>query len=261
MGPLRDQCQRSFVWRWSCGPQLAKMVGLPLYLGSAHSKAGITLNYTGSEQIVELKTWLAGPGMVPVAIGNHGSDGEYLLPAGLPEEFGPMSLFPVAEDMNDGSYLLAARILNPTTGDILSQSQSRFSISPSSVFSRTSSMSALERTKSSILWGSVGEGLSLDTDILTSASGFDFRNTGTQDAAIQLKFWLEAPGQAPIPVFGLGSDGSLVLPAGSEIHLEPLSQFRATHTVPSGLYHLKARMMDAVTGQTLDRRSLQVLIP
>lgn len=218
-------------------------------------------NLTGVDQIAEMKIWCTGPVMAPLAIGNVGTNGRYIVPAGSHEESSPIPLLPVVEDMPGGEYAIGARILDPATGDILAQSQRRFAIASARNSAWTSPAAVLKPGLDFIRWGNETENPATDVRDLISPTGFNFRNTGAEDAVLELKFWLASPSRESIPIFSLGADGSLVLPAGSDIQLEPLSQFRATHELSRGIYQLKARMMDPVTGQIWAERSVPVLIP
>ena len=72
-------------------------------------------------------------------------------------------------------------------------------------------------------------------------------NKGTETATVELKVWIEPSEGNRIPVYSLGANGSLVLPAGADVTLDPLSSFQ----IPSGTYMVKSRILDQVTGRIL----------
>ena len=88
-------------------------------------------NPSDTGQSVELKTWLAGPGITPIAVGNQGADGLYVLPPGLDEQYGPVELLPVRADLPSGEYEFSARILDPVTGETVGGNTKSFTISTS----------------------------------------------------------------------------------------------------------------------------------
>jgi hypothetical protein len=76
------------------------------------------------------------------------------------------------------------------------------------------------------------------------------KNVGTAPAAIELKFWLEVPGLAPIRILNAGADGSAVLPAPFDLTIGPVALFTVAPTVPRGTYAAGCRLLDPVTGKT-----------
>jgi hypothetical protein len=76
----------------------------------------------------EIKLWLGVPGLAPVSLVNTGSNGSVMLPSGFDHNFGPLPLFPVAPALPRGTYELSCRILDPTTGRILSEDLNPFVI-------------------------------------------------------------------------------------------------------------------------------------
>jgi len=55
----------------------------------------------------------------------------------------------------------------------------------------------------------------------------------------------------PIGVVNVGADGSLVLPAGTDVDLGPLPILPVTAALPRGDYEFSCRMLDPVTGELL----------
>jgi len=75
---------------------------------------------------IELKVWAEGPGTPPAPVINQGAAGNIQLPAGFDHNFGPAPLFPVTALFNPGNYILGARIINPVTGELLSEDLNPF---------------------------------------------------------------------------------------------------------------------------------------
>ncbi len=179
---------------------------------------------------VELKTWLQGPDLNPVPVGDTGAGDVVTLAPRHDEDYGRRPLFDVAGDLPPGRYQFGARAIDPTTGDVLSEDVAPFTIG-SAAKNRTvesrrevSLLAALEE------WGEYG-----------------IMNVGGADASLEVKMWLEAAGQAPVPVLSLGTDGALVLAPGDSLSLDPLASFAQ----PSGTWALRARILDPTTGRIL----------
>jgi hypothetical protein len=184
----------------------------------------------------ELKTWLAFPGLLPIAYGNLNEDGMLTLAPGFNRDYGSKQLFQVSKEAPGGICEFNARLINPVTGDILSEDRNTFSILGSS----------RAKFRPVVLSSDVV----LESPLADSGYQYTISNNGTLPAAVELKMWLEAgAGGNPIPVYSLGADGSLVLPAGSSLSLDPLPL--ASFQGAAGVYALKSRILDQVTGEIL----------
>jgi hypothetical protein len=86
--------------------------------------------------------------------------------------------------------------------------------------------------------------------------GFRVQNIGNAPAAIEIKVWLEAPGQAPLSILRVGEGGEIVMPGPSDITGGPRPLFTVTPAVPRGRYALGCRFLDPVTG-LLDAETIQ----
>lgn len=69
--------------------------------------------------------------------------------------------------------------------------------------------------------------------------------------AIEFKFWFEIPGLAPVSFARGGADGSVVLPAGFNQNLGPLTLLTITSSFPRGTYAFNCRFLNPVTGEFL----------
>jgi hypothetical protein len=201
-------------------------------------------NPSSTKQSVELKTWMKGPGVSPISIGNVGADGTYVVEAGADEEYGPVDLLPVSSRMLGGKGEFSARILDPVTGEILGETIKDFTLNTGAGGSAQNNdhMPSLDVDfQLGKTTYHAGDTVALDQYRIT--------NRGATEATVEAKVWLEAPGLDPIAVFSLGADGSLVLTPGSDMTLQPLEPFTVTDKLPSGGYVLKSRVIDPVTGK------------
>jgi hypothetical protein len=78
---------------------------------------------------VRLRVWLSVPGVGEVNLINTGADGSFILPPGLNQNNGPLSLIQVTPSFPPkGNWQLNSRIEDPTTGVLLSQDINPFVI-------------------------------------------------------------------------------------------------------------------------------------
>jgi hypothetical protein len=182
---------------------------------------------------VELKTWLELPGISPISIGNVSTDEVLALAPEFNQDYGEIQLFKVSKNSPSGTCEFNARLLDPATGDILSEDINSFSIRGSA----SSKTPGTAPTPNVVL------------EVSATESGYQYiiTNKGTETATVELKVWIEASEGNRIPVYSLGANGSLVLPAGADVTLDPLSSFQ----ISSGTYLVKSRILAQVTGQVL----------
>jgi hypothetical protein len=145
-------------------------------------------------------------------------------------DFGPVPLFEVPEDLPPGKYRFSARVIDPVTGDVLSEDTK-----PVAIGSAAESRDVAPESEPT-----------LEAE-LSEAGEYSITNVGTEEASFEVKMWLESPGKAPIPILSLGADGSLVLPAGGHLTLDPMALIEP----PSGMWVLRARLLDQATGRIL----------
>ncbi len=195
---------------------------------------------------VEIKTWLASPGAAPISVGNVGADGQYILEPGADEQYGPVQLTSVSENLPSGNYEFSARVLDPVTGEVLGEKVRPFSLAARLERARQIAREDAPSLDVSFQFGradyTYGDTVSL--------SHFRIANVTPAKATLELKVWLEIPGKSPIAVFSLGADGSLVLTPGADMNLVPLREFKVTSDLPAGTYQLKCKAMDPATGET-----------
>jgi hypothetical protein len=98
-------------------------------VGAIVTASTLRLANPGIQDIsVELKIWLQLPGFPPLPVVNAGADGSLVLPAGLDEDFGPVSLFLVTAATPVGAYGLSCRMLDPVTNELLAEDLNPFSV-------------------------------------------------------------------------------------------------------------------------------------
>ncbi len=199
---------------------------------------------------IELKAWLAAPGFDPISAGALTPDGVLELPAAFDEDLGPLSLFDVSGDLPAGTYQLNARILDPVTGDTLDEDINPFSVTADMETPRRSRQHARPAdAKTQLAIGS--HSAALESSGISNRRELVFANRGDAPADVELKVWIEGPEKGPVSVFTLGGNGSLLLPAGSALNLDPLALLQHSRKLPAGSYQLRSRILDSVTGHVL----------
>ena len=77
---------------------------------------------------IELKIWFEVPGAGAISLARSGADGSVVLPAGFNQNFGPVSLFPIAPSMPRGTWAFSCRMVNPVTGALLTEDLNAFAV-------------------------------------------------------------------------------------------------------------------------------------
>ena len=77
---------------------------------------------------IEWKIWFEAPGISPIRYNNGGADGSVVIPAGLNVNLGPTPLFTVSPSAPRGTYVFGCRMLQPTTGALLTEDLNTFEI-------------------------------------------------------------------------------------------------------------------------------------
>ena len=87
-------------------------------------------NLTAASLALEWKAWLGVPNESPIEVVNVGADGSFVLPAGTDVDFGPVPFQPlsVPPGLPPGSYELSCRLLDPVTGELLTEDINVFEI-------------------------------------------------------------------------------------------------------------------------------------
>lgn len=208
---------------------------------------------------VELKAWLMAAGGTSAPVDKDGFGGILTLPADLNQDFGPTPLCPLDGGSAAGKYRLTTRILHPVTGDVLAEDSAPFTVAGQHGMSSRdrAAVRNFAAAPAALPEGRFGNLRHDDCGV----DGYTVVNMGTEPAAIELKVWLEAPGRGPIQLLALGGEGSLVLPEGSKLTLDPISPFLAIEDLPPGVYEVRARILDRKTGETLCEDAVRLQIP
>jgi len=209
-------------------------------------------NPSPQNQVVELKTWVAVPGLYPIPVESEELKGTLTMPAGLDKDYGSLPLFEVTGDLPAGTCYLNARMVNPVTGDLLAEDINSFTIGTISRISGRGTPGVPSVWQDPASWVEGDFTWSIDDDLQLSGQ-YAIANRSAAPATIEIKVWLEAPGQNPVPVFSIGADGSLGLAEGATITLNPMASSQAAENLPAGTWRLVARVLDWVTGQVLSQ--------
>ena len=100
----------------------------------------------------------------------------------------------------------------------------------------------------------------VDGDTVT-ADVYRYANLTSLPIALEAKVWRGSPaGEPPISFTNLGSDGSVVLPPGTDVDVGPLPLQPVTSAMTRGSYEFSCRMLDPVTGELLaeDRNFFEI---
>ncbi len=217
-------------------------------------------NPSGYDREVEVKTWLAASGQSLAAVGQHGLDGLLTLPAGLDRDFGPVSLFLLGTGFKAGSYQFNARAIDPVTGDILAQDLNPFVVAGEDGTHDRSISARRDPEEVPMSHAEDPVGGPLHGGFM-QLEGYRIANDSDQPVTCELKIWLEATAVVPVPLFALGGEGSLVLPAGSELTLDSLDSLLMDKHLASGTYQLRVRALDWATGESLCETTALLQIP
>jgi hypothetical protein len=90
-----------------------------------------------------------------------------------------------------------------------------------------------------------------DGDLVQVAS-WRLANLGDEPRPVEMKVWLRLPGPGAVPIVSDGSAGEFVLPPGFDIVVGPFDLFPVGPGVPLGAYEFGCRLLDPVTGESLD---------
>ncbi|MBI3329697.1 MAG: hypothetical protein HYZ81_23695 [Nitrospinae bacterium] len=77
---------------------------------------------------IEIGIWVDVPGVPPIPVVNLGAKGAVVLPVGFIRDFGPLPLFRVAARVPRGTYGFSCRLVDPVTGQLVSEDLNPFEI-------------------------------------------------------------------------------------------------------------------------------------
>jgi hypothetical protein len=220
-----SQAEDRAAIRRTAAPQEAKPV-IAMQLEQRAYRRGETVrtrelwisNPSADVRNVELKIWLELPGMPPISLGGLGM-GDYLrLAPGFNQNYGVLPLMEISDNAPDGTCRFGVRLVDPVTGEIISESVKPFRIGGGKNDRNATEISIESRLQDSQL---------------------RILNKGALAVEIEVKMWLEAPDGGTIPAFST----DLMLPVGADIFVEA--------PAPADGYSLRARMLHSITGKLL----------
>jgi hypothetical protein len=187
-------------------------------------------NPSEQNRAAEPKAWIAFPQMQPISLGIPYADEMLNLAPGFNTNYGTTPIMKISSTSPSGIVMVGARLLDPVTGNLLSQDLNSFSISApkgeKSDFQQLSGPTpqvTLERTNSE------------------SGIGYTIINGSNMPEDLEVKVWREGPDGSTTSISSFGADGSFTLPSGAIISLYPQSSSSV----------LRVRVLEASTGNIL----------
>jgi hypothetical protein len=179
---------------------------------------------------VQAKVWLASPCQEPVGIADVGADGRLSLRDGERFAFAPASGLRVA----DAAAALGMRLIDPVTADVILDEESPTVAADARV--------------------------SLQAGMLDGSPIYRVTNESLNEAAVELKAWIEAPGLTPVSILNRDANSSWFIQPGEELQIETSGVLKASESIQPGSYVLKTRLIHPSTGRILAEHSLPIWI-
>jgi hypothetical protein len=201
-------------------------------------------NLSSVSRSVEAKIWLALPGMQPISLNDLATDEITSLPAGFDHEYGAIPFLKISRNAPAGTCVLGARLVDPDTGNILSEDITSFVIAGGKG-------AASKAPAAGEIVSEENPRIVLESYREDSRLQYSIENQGGGSADIEMKVWLENSEGDVIPAFSVGAEGQLSIPAGAMMTLDPLSSL---HIIP-GTYVIKTKILDSVSGEILSESS------
>jgi hypothetical protein len=212
------------------------------------SRAFWISNPSDQSRNVELKTWITLPGMQPIPLDDLGVDEIPSLQPGFNQNYGVVPFMRISRDAPAGTCEVGARLIDPVTGDILSQDINPFTIAAGkNIHSNTAAAFDTAAEYPHVM---------LESYVEDSRPQYLIKNQGTGPADVEVKMWLETPEGEPVPLFSIGAEGSFTVPDGASITLDPL----ATMILSPGTYVIRARVLDSASGEILCENKSELVI-
>jgi hypothetical protein len=180
---------------------------------------------------VEIKTWAQCSGLLPVSAGIWSPNGLLNLPAESSQDYGSKALLNITDNTPLENCSVNARLIDPVTGDILSEDFNPFSILSTRIILPRNPIKT-NLANANMMW---------DISEKVSPVRYTLANKNVIATAVELKIWHGLQGFEPISIMTAGEDESLVLPAGSTLTIYP----------QTGYSILKTRVLNPATGETL----------
>jgi hypothetical protein len=187
-------------------------------------------NPSQEPQSVEAKTWIALPGMQPVSLTVQNAADSISLSPGINQDYGTTPILIISGISPAGSGIVGARLLNPITGEIVSEDLNVLTINAS-----------LQRSMMNQLLTAPAPRVILQRYYSQSGITYMVSNSANIATEVEIKMWLDNADGTTTSVFAAGADGAVMLSPGSSITLYPQS-FSP---------NLRARVLEAATGTIL----------
>ena len=188
---------------------------------------------------VEIKNWMELPNMNPISLTDPNSNGYMEVTPWLDLDSGREFLMKISSNSPMAIGQVNARLLDPITGMNVSEDQNPFAIMAKRKGGGKSQVLASAEGQASIV---------IEKRLVDSRIQYYIMNTGAISGPVEIKIWLQNDSTgSSVPVLSLGTDGSLVLPGGSMLLLDPQAAWQSP---PVG-YVLKAKMLNHITGAIL----------
>jgi len=188
-------------------------------------------NPSQQQQLVEAKTWIALSNMQPVSLDALPADDTISLPPGFNQDYGTTPILIISKTSPLGTGLVGARLLNPVTGDAISEDRKLFSIHANG--SNSTVVQLIPAAEPLIV---------LERSDSPSGITYTVVNNDSISAEVEVKIWMDNVDGSATSIFVAGADGAIKLSAGNRITL---------HT-QSSAPNLKARVLETATGTILD---------
>jgi hypothetical protein len=198
----------------------------------------------------EFKVWLRLPGAAPISILNMGADSSVTLPANFTQDVGPVAVMAVTASNTNGSGELSSRVIDPVTGELLSEDINPFTVSGATPAEPAEEpVEAVVGNPNDPSLEIVLNAASYTTGETVTATTMRLRNPGTAAVPVEVKAWRGSPDKPPASSLNLGPDGSFSLPAGFDTNVGPVTLFTVSSSTTLGNYEFSGRMLDPVTGK------------
>jgi phosphodiesterase/alkaline phosphatase D-like protein len=182
---------------------------------------------------VELKMWIELPGLQPMPLRGLKVGDKLSLAPGYNHNFGIMPLLEISKEAPSGVCRVGARLIDPVSGTVLSESIQVFTIASEKNTRPKSHPAASESSR-----------ITIASYMENSRLYYVITNNGSSYAEIEAKLWFEFADGTVIQDFSIGAEGSLALAPKASITL-------TSSQIPEGAYKIKARLLNANTGALL----------
>jgi hypothetical protein len=190
-------------------------------------------NPSQQSQLVEAKTWIALPGMQPVSLAVPNVADSISLSPGFNQDYGTTPILNISRISPLGSSLVGARLLNPVTGEVVSEDLNALSIYAYNQSSLPNQLLPAPLPR-----------VILQRSYSQSGIMYTVVNSDKMAADVEIKVWLDNADGTATSLFVAGADGTITLSAKDRITLYPQS-FSP---------NLRVRVLEAATGTILCER-------